>query len=101
MAVSNANTNVNPELEGSMSKNIDIVRRMVNAYNSGKTDDVEEFIHAEYLNPGAKEHYGDALGPDVFAGAVKWLKMTFSEDVYLEEVGYEERGDWVDRKSVV
>lgn len=77
-----------------MSKNIDIVRRMVTAYNTGETDDVAEFIHPDYLNPGTLEHM-DLRGPDAFALAVKWLRMTFSEEVRLEEVRYEENGDWV------
>ncbi|MEU6024229.1 ester cyclase [Micromonospora sp. NPDC048871] len=84
-----------------MSKNIDLVKRMVNAYNTGNTDDVEEFIHPEYLNPGAMEHFKDQIGPQTFVMAVKWLKATFSEEVYLEEIGYEENGDWVRAKLVL
>lgn len=81
-----------------MSERIDIVRKMVNAYNTGSVDDVAEFIHDEYLNPGALEHMPDLRGPESFALAVKWLKLTFSEEAYLEETGYEEKGDWVRAK---
>ncbi|MFI5835925.1 SnoaL/DnrD family polyketide biosynthesis methyl ester cyclase [Micromonospora sp. NPDC051300] len=77
-----------------MSSNIDAVRRMVSAYNTGQTDDVAEYIHPDYLNPASLEHM-DLRGPEAFAMAVKWLRMTFSEEVRLEEVRYEERGDWV------
>jgi nogalonic acid methyl ester cyclase/aklanonic acid methyl ester cyclase len=81
-----------------VSDRIDIVRRMVNSYNTGKTDDVAEFIHEEYLNPGALEHMPELRGPEAFALAVKWLKLTFSEDAHLEEIGYEEKGSWVRAK---
>jgi nogalonic acid methyl ester cyclase/aklanonic acid methyl ester cyclase len=77
-----------------MSANIDAVRRMVRAYNTGDIDDVQDYIHAEYLNPASLEHM-DARGPEAFAMAVQWLRMTFSEEVHLEEMRYEEQGDWV------
>ena len=80
-----------------MSSNIDAVRRMVRAYNTGDTRDVDEFIHPEYLNPASLEHMEDKSwrGPAVFAMAVTWLRATFSDEVRLEEIRYEERGDWV------
>jgi nogalonic acid methyl ester cyclase/aklanonic acid methyl ester cyclase len=78
-----------------MGTNIEIARRMVDAYNTGKTDDVAEFIHPEYLNPGALEHYPDLRGPKAFELAVQWLKYAFSDEAHLEEIGYEEHGDWV------
>ncbi|EGX60534.1 hypothetical protein SZN_07133 [Streptomyces zinciresistens K42] len=81
-----------------MTDRIDIVRRMVNAYNTGDVDDVAEFIHDEYLNPGALEHMPTLRGPEAFSLAVKWLKITFSEEAFLEEVSYEENGDWVRAK---
>jgi nogalonic acid methyl ester cyclase/aklanonic acid methyl ester cyclase len=77
-----------------MSRSIDAVRRMVGAYNTGKTDDVDEYIHQEYLNPASMEHT-DLRGPAAFALAVKWLRMTFSPDAHLEEIRYTEQGDWV------
>ncbi|MFC7330968.1 SnoaL/DnrD family polyketide biosynthesis methyl ester cyclase [Marinactinospora rubrisoli] len=80
--------------------NIEVVRRMVNAYNTGKVDDVDEFIHPEYLNPGALEH-SNLRGPDAFALAVKWLKATFSDDAFLDEIGIEERGDWCRARLVL
>lgn len=76
------------------SKQIDTVRRMVDAYNTGRTADVAEYIHADYLNPAALEHM-DLRGPQAFAMAVTWLRMTFSDEAHLEEVRMEERGDWV------
>ncbi|MGW5969642.1 MULTISPECIES: ester cyclase [Streptomyces] len=81
-----------------MSTQIDLVRRMVEAYNTGKTDDVAEFIHPEYLNPGALEHNPELRGPEAFAAAVTWLKYAFSEEAHLEEIGYEENGPWVRAK---
>jgi hypothetical protein len=77
-----------------MSGQTDAVRRMIQAYNTGNTDDVAEYIHPDYLNPAAMEHM-DLRGPDSFAMAVKWLRMTFSEEARLEEVQLEERGEWV------
>jgi nogalonic acid methyl ester cyclase/aklanonic acid methyl ester cyclase len=77
-----------------MSDQTDAVRRMIRAYNTGETEDVAEYVHPEYLNPAALEHM-DLRGPESFAMAVKWLRMTFSEEACLEEVLIEERGDWV------
>ncbi|MET9096668.1 ester cyclase [Streptomyces cyaneofuscatus] len=77
-----------------MSAQTEVVRRMIEAYNTGKTDDVAEFIHPDYLNPAALEH-SDLRGPTSFAYAVQWLKRTFSDEAHLEEVSIEERGDWV------
>lgn len=81
-----------------MSKNIDLVRRMISAYNTAVIDDLEEFIHPEYLNPGALEHFPDLRGPESFAKAIAWLRRTFSDEVMLEEIGYETNGDWVRAK---
>lgn len=67
---------------------------MVRAYNTGETDDAAEYIHADYLNPASLEHM-DLRGPAAFAMAVSWLKATFSAEAYLEEIRYEEHGDWV------
>lgn len=77
-----------------MSAQIEAVRRMVRAYNTGDTADVSEYIHDEYLNPASMEHM-DARGPEAFAMAVRWLRMTFSPECRLEETRIEERGDWV------
>ncbi|MGP4020944.1 SnoaL/DnrD family polyketide biosynthesis methyl ester cyclase [Saccharopolyspora sp. 5N708] len=77
-----------------MSANIDAVRRMVRAYNTGETEDAAEYIHPDYLNPASMEHM-DLKGPEAFAMAVKWLRMTFSEELRLEEIRYAERGSWV------
>src|SRR4029450_142565 len=77
-----------------MSAQTEAIRRLINAFNTGKTDDVDEYIHPEYLNPATLEH-GISQGPDAFAMLVKWVRMTFSEDAYLEEVKLEERGEWV------
>lgn len=77
-----------------MSEQITAVRRMINAINTGKTDDVDEYIHPEYLNPATLEH-GIHQGPEAFTQIVKWVKMTFSDEAYLEEIKIEERGEWV------
>lgn len=77
-----------------MSSNVEAVRRMVAAYNTGQTDDVADYIHPDYLNPASLEHM-DLRGPAAFAMAVKWLRMTFSDEARLEEIRYEERGNWV------
>ena len=77
-----------------MSKKTETVRRMVDAYNTGQTENVDEFIHPEYQNPAAKEH-ADLQGPTAFAFAVQWVKKTFSADAHLVEVDMEENGDWV------
>ncbi|OLR89627.1 ester cyclase [Actinokineospora bangkokensis] len=67
---------------------------MVRAYNTGETDDADEYIHPDYLNPASLEHM-DLKGPAAFRMAVAWLRMTFSEQARLEEIRYQERGDWV------
>lgn len=77
-----------------MSDYIRTVRRMINAYNTGDVKDVADYIHPEYLNPASLEHMS-LQGPDAFAMAVKWLRMTFSENAHLEEIGIEEREQWV------
>lgn len=77
-----------------MSAQINAVRRMINAYNTGQTDDVAEYVHEEYLNPATLEHM-DLRGPESFAMAVNWLRMTFSTEAHLDEVRLEERGEWV------
>ncbi|MFC9087320.1 SnoaL/DnrD family polyketide biosynthesis methyl ester cyclase [Nocardiopsis dassonvillei] len=84
-----------------MSDRIRVVRRMVSACNTGRTEGVEEFIHPDYLCPGARENTPDRRGPDAFTEAVKWLKRAFSEDARWEEVGYEENGEWVRAKLVL
>jgi nogalonic acid methyl ester cyclase/aklanonic acid methyl ester cyclase len=77
-----------------VSAHIEAVKRMIEAYNTGNTDDVAEFIHDDYLNPASLEHM-DLRGPAAFAMAVKWLKMTFSEDCHLETTRLEQNGNWV------
>ncbi|MCE7081099.1 ester cyclase [Streptomyces sp. ST2-7A] len=77
-----------------MSMNTAAVQRMIKAYNTGEVDDVAEYIHPEYLNPASLEHM-DLRGPEAFAMAVKWLKMTFSEECHLDTIKLAERGDWV------
>jgi nogalonic acid methyl ester cyclase/aklanonic acid methyl ester cyclase len=77
-----------------MSLQVDAVRRLINAFNTGKTEDVDEYIHEEYLNPASLEH-GIAQGPQAFAGIVAWVRHTFSEEAFLDEVRVEERGEWV------
>nr|Q9RN59.1 RecName: Full=Nogalonic acid methyl ester cyclase; Short=NAME cyclase; AltName: Full=Polyketide cyclase SnoaL [Streptomyces nogalater]AAF01813.1 nogalonic acid methyl ester cyclase [Streptomyces nogalater] len=67
---------------------------MVSAFNTGRTDDVDEYIHPDYLNPATLEH-GIHTGPKAFAQLVGWVRATFSEEARLEEVRIEERGPWV------
>ncbi|AZQ74571.1 MULTISPECIES: ester cyclase [Streptomyces] len=83
-----------------MSARLDSVRRLIEAYNTGKTDDVADYIHPEYLNPGTLE-FTSLRGPELFALNVAWVKRTFSQDARLEEVDIEERGDWVRAKLVL
>ncbi|WUH98250.1 ester cyclase [Spirillospora sp. NBC_00431] len=77
-----------------MSPQIEAVRRLINAFNTGETGDVAEYIHEEYMNPATLEH-GIGPGPEGFAMIVKWVRMTFSEEARLEEVKLEENGAWV------
>ncbi|MGW0572718.1 SnoaL/DnrD family polyketide biosynthesis methyl ester cyclase [Streptomyces tauricus] len=83
-----------------MSDQIASVRRLVEAYNTGKTDDVADYIHPEYMNPGTLE-FTSLRGPELFAINVAWIKRTFSEDARLEEVAIEENGDWVRARLVL
>ncbi len=77
-----------------MSSQTDAVRRVINAFNTGKTDDVDEYIHDEYLNPATLEH-GISQGPKAFAMVVAWVRRTFSEEAHLEEINVTENGAWV------
>ncbi|GAB3013254.1 hypothetical protein GCM10023080_095500 [Streptomyces pseudoechinosporeus] len=77
-----------------MSHQVEAVRRVINAFNTGEAGDAAEYLHEEYLNPATLEH-GIPPGPDGFGMIVKWVKMTFSEEAHLEEVKIEENGEWV------
>jgi nogalonic acid methyl ester cyclase / aklanonic acid methyl ester cyclase len=77
-----------------MSSQSEAVRRVINAFNTGKTEDVDEYVHDEYLNPATLEH-GISQGPQAFAMVVAWVRRTFSEEAHLEEVGIVEHGEWV------
>ena len=77
-----------------MSSQTDAVRRVINAFNTGKTDDVDEYIHDEYLNPATLEH-GISQGPKAVAMVVAWVRRTFSEEAHLEEINVTENGEWV------
>ncbi|MDI9888106.1 ester cyclase [Streptomyces sp. HNM0645] len=79
-----------------MSQSIEAVRRMIRAYNTGRTGDVHALFDPEHLNRATIEHeFGK--GPEAFAMAVAWPRMTFPEDARRASGGrrVEERGDWV------
>ncbi|WP_372442184.1 SnoaL/DnrD family polyketide biosynthesis methyl ester cyclase [Actinomadura violacea] len=78
---------------GEMGDPIGPVRRMIQAFTSGKTQDVDEYIHPEYMNPATLERC-DKRGPDAFVESVEWLRDVFSE-LHLEEIDYQEGGGFV------
>lgn len=91
-----AATNESPdetEREREMSEAIDVVRRMVQAFATGKTDDASDYIHSEYLNPATLER-SDKRGPESFTDSVDWVRNAFSE-LHLEEIEYREGGGYV------
>ncbi|SEE83387.1 nogalonic acid methyl ester cyclase / aklanonic acid methyl ester cyclase [Streptomyces sp. KS_5] len=81
------------EREREMSEAIDVVRRMVQAFATGKTDDASDYIHSEYLNPATLER-SDKRGPESFTDSVDWVRNAFSE-LHLEEIEYREGGGYV------
>ncbi|MFI1169758.1 SnoaL/DnrD family polyketide biosynthesis methyl ester cyclase [Streptomyces sp. NPDC020801] len=78
-----------------MTSQLDAARRMIRAFNTGETDDAQEYIHEEYLNPAVLEHGITQGGPSAFAMMVAWVRATFSDQARLEEVRLEENGEWV------
>lgn len=91
-----AATNESPheaEREREMSEAIDVVRRMVQAFATGKTEDASDYIHSEYLNPATLER-SDKRGPESFTDSVHWVRNAFSE-LHLEEIEYREGGGYV------
>lgn len=39
-----------------MSEQIEAVRRVINAFNTGDASDAAEYLHEDYLNPATQEH---------------------------------------------
>ncbi|SED29237.1 nogalonic acid methyl ester cyclase / aklanonic acid methyl ester cyclase [Streptomyces sp. 2224.1] len=76
-----------------MSEAIDSVRRMFQAFFTGKTDDAAEYIDPEYLNPATLER-SDKRGPESFVDSVDWLRNAFPE-LHFEEIEYREGGGYV------
>lgn len=72
----------------SSQKHIITVRRAIEAFNTGDTRDVQEFISSEYINresQRAKDSYRSQLrGPDEFIDIIKSLRTAFP-DLHYEE----------------
>ena len=72
----------------SSQKHIITVRRAIEAFNTGDTRDVQEFISSEYINresQRAKDSYRSQLrGPDEFIDTIKSLRTAFP-DLHYEE----------------
>lgn len=72
----------------STEDNIKIVRRAMDAFNTGDISSVSEFISPEYINRESQSHkdsYRSKLrGPDEFIDTVKNLRSAFS-DLHYEE----------------
>jgi steroid delta-isomerase-like uncharacterized protein len=72
----------------STEENINLVRRVFEAFNTGDTSKVHEFISDDYINresQGAKDSYRSKLkGPEEFEDTVKNLRSAFP-DLHYEE----------------
>ena len=72
----------------SSQENINTVRRAMDAFNTGDTSKVHEFVSSEYINresQKAKDSYRSQLrGPEEFIDTIKNLRSAFS-DLHYEE----------------
>lgn len=71
-----------------IEENIKLVRRAFEAFNTGDTSKVSEFISDDYTNresQGAKDSYRSKLrGPEEFVDTIKNLRIAFP-DLHYEE----------------
>jgi steroid delta-isomerase-like uncharacterized protein len=72
----------------SIQENIKAVRHAIEAFNTGDTNKVHEFISADYVNresQSAKDSYRSKLrGPEEFVDTIKNLRSAFP-DLHYEE----------------
>lgn len=72
----------------STEQNINLVRRVFEAFNTGDTSTVHEFISDDYINREsrrAKDSYRSKLrGPEAFIDTIKSLRSAFP-DLHYEE----------------
>ena len=72
----------------STEENINLVRRVFEAFNTGDTNKVHEFISDDYIDrelQGVKDSYGSKLkGPEEFIDVIKNLRSAFP-DLHYEE----------------
>src|SRR5215211_6456755 len=72
----------------SIEQNIRLVRRVIEAFNTGDTSNVPEFISDDYINrelQRAKDSYRSKLkGPEEFMDTIKNLRSAFP-DLHYEE----------------
>jgi steroid delta-isomerase-like uncharacterized protein len=72
----------------SSQENINTVRRAMDAFNTGDTSKVHEFVSSEYINresQKAKDSYRSQLrGPEEFIDTIRNLRTAFP-DLYFEE----------------
>ncbi|HEY7081078.1 MAG TPA: ester cyclase [Nitrososphaeraceae archaeon] len=82
----------------SSQENIKIVRRAIEAFNTGDTSNVHEFVSSKYLNresQKAKDSYRSQLsGPEEFIDTIKNLRSAFP-DLHYEEQDIISQGDKV------
>jgi hypothetical protein len=67
----------------SIEQNKSLVRRVMEAFNTGDTSNVPEFISKDYINresQGAKDSYRSKLkGPEEFVNTIKNLRGAFPD----------------------
>ena len=72
----------------SVEENIKIVRRVIKAFNTGNTSNVDQFISPDYVNESHNHiriHTGSKLkGPEEFTDTIKVLRSAFP-DLHYEE----------------
>jgi steroid delta-isomerase-like uncharacterized protein len=73
----------------SSQENIETVRRAIDAFNTGDTSKVHEFVSSEYINresQKAKDSYRSQLrGPEEFIDTIKNLRSAFLDLHYGEQ----------------
>jgi predicted ester cyclase len=74
----------------SPQEHIKTVRRAIEAFNTGDTKNVHEFISLEYVNresQRAKDSYRSQLrGPEEFIDTIKNLRSAFSKVIFIANV---------------
>ena len=76
-------------IDMSVEENIKIVRRAIEAFNTGNTNNADQFVSPDYVNRESqsyKDSYRSKLkGPEEFTDIIKNLRMAFPDLKYEEQ----------------